>query len=43
MTDPNPKKKRNQPTIINIEPENLLLIVALSLFIPLVMVGFFVH
>lgn len=43
MTDPNPPKKRNQPTIIKIEPENLLLIVALSLFIPLVIVGFFVH
>lgn len=43
MTDPDPPRKRNQPTIINVEPENLLLIVALSLFIPLVIVGFFVH
>lgn len=43
MTDPNPQKKRHQPTIINVEPENLLLIVALSLFIPLIIVGFFVH
>ncbi|WNC24268.1 MULTISPECIES: hypothetical protein [unclassified Thermosynechococcus] len=43
MTDPNLQKKRNQPTIINVEPENLLLIAALSLFIPLVIVGFFAH
>ncbi|MFN4065900.1 MAG: hypothetical protein ACK4K5_01520 [Thermosynechococcus sp.] len=43
MTDPIPQKKPNQPTIINVEPENLLLIVTLSLFIPLVIVGFFVH
>ncbi|MDM7327378.1 MAG: hypothetical protein P3X23_009735 [Thermosynechococcus sp. Uc] len=43
MTDPDSPKKSNQPTMINVEPENLLLIVVLSLFIPLLIVGFFVH
>ncbi len=41
MTNPEPPKKSSQPVIVNIEPETLLLIVALAIFIPLIVVGFF--
>ncbi len=41
MTNPEPPKKSSQPVIVNIEPETLLLIVALAIFIPLMVVGFF--
>ncbi|WP_257790497.1 hypothetical protein [Parathermosynechococcus lividus] len=41
MTNSEPPKKSGQPAIINIEPETLLFIVALGIFIPLIVVGFF--
>lgn len=41
MPHSQPPPKSGQPIMINIEPETLLFIVVVGIFIPLIVVGFF--